>query len=665
MSALPPRGGNRGSNTRRLPVRPSEEHLRKQAKRLAKAEDLPLATAQHRLATEYGARNWAELLSIVTAMNSGADQLENVQRNHRPLPKAARARDIDLIRQILASGDYTHYDLDTGLAHAAWYGGDAPEVLAVRRQIFDLLLEHGADPDAQYGSAYGPLVFGTGECLSPEGLQWLLDAGCDVGFPQVRTKYGLTCAIDTWLGTYARGQNAKKHRGLHLLLAHNVFIPANVPPELVAVHRGDVATLAKLIDTDPTLPMRSYPDLPYGNTPLLGGTLLHAAVEFGELAVAQLLLDRGADANARTAAGDSPLMVCCLSRPETDDRIAIARLLIDRGAILNNFYSGGRYPLHAAAMNGPLELVELLLSHDARDWVTDNEAKAPRDVIGDIPDKAAIAELLTRPVIRDPHFRAAVKAIHTGDLPALKQLLADHPSLVHDRIIEPDCLEKGYFSNPKLLWFVAFNPMLAKIMPANILEITRTIIDAGASPDDVGYTLELVLTSDPAQQQGFQTPLTDLLLARGATIKPATVYTILGHGQRAQVELLLAKGQPLTAPIAAGLGRVDVLPALLANADAETRHAALSMAVINNQVEAARLCLATGVPVNARVVIHQHATPLHIAAGNGFVEMTKLLLAHGADRSIKDTLWHGTPYGWATHGKHPETQSLLIDLAEK
>jgi hypothetical protein len=393
--------------------------LRKQAKRLAKADDVPLATAQLRLANEYGSRNWAELMSIVAAMNSGADQLENVQRKHQPLPKASRARDLEQVRRILESGEYTYYDLDAALAAAAWYGGDAPDVLKARKQIFDLLLDYGAGPDGQSGSAYGPLVFGTGECLSPEGLQWLLEAGCDVSFPRIETKYGLTCALDTWLGTYGRGENAKKHRGIDLLLQYNAHIPPLITPEVLAVHRGDVTELAKLIDAESSLPMRVYPDMPYGNTPLLGGTLLHVAVEFGELAVATLLLDRGTDVNARTAAGESPLMIACLGRPETNDRLAIVRLLLKRGAHVNNSNPDGRFPLHAAAMNGPLELVEMLLAHDARDWVTDNEGRAPRDVIGDISDKAAIAELLTRPVLRDPHFRAAVQAIHTGDLAAL------------------------------------------------------------------------------------------------------------------------------------------------------------------------------------------------------------------------------------------------------
>ena len=52
---------------KRLPQNPSEENLRKQAKRLAAQEDLQLAAAQRRLATEYGYRNWSELMRAVSS----------------------------------------------------------------------------------------------------------------------------------------------------------------------------------------------------------------------------------------------------------------------------------------------------------------------------------------------------------------------------------------------------------------------------------------------------------------------------------------------------------------------------------------------------------------------------------------------------------------------
>ncbi len=52
---------------KRLPEKPSEENLRKQAKRLAKQEGLQLAAAQRRLAIEYGYQNWAELMHAVAS----------------------------------------------------------------------------------------------------------------------------------------------------------------------------------------------------------------------------------------------------------------------------------------------------------------------------------------------------------------------------------------------------------------------------------------------------------------------------------------------------------------------------------------------------------------------------------------------------------------------
>ncbi len=52
---------------KQLPEHPSEENLRKQAKRLAKQEGLQLAAAQRRLAIEYGYRNWTELMRAVSS----------------------------------------------------------------------------------------------------------------------------------------------------------------------------------------------------------------------------------------------------------------------------------------------------------------------------------------------------------------------------------------------------------------------------------------------------------------------------------------------------------------------------------------------------------------------------------------------------------------------
>lgn len=40
----------------------------------------------------------------------------------------------------------------------------------------------------------------------------------------------------------------------------------------------------------------------------------------------------------------------------------------------------------------------------------------------------------------------------------------------------------------------------------------------------------------------------------------------------------------------------------------------------------------------------------------------RLLVAHGARRDVEDRMWHGTPLGWAVHGKQPEAEAYLRGL---
>jgi ankyrin repeat protein len=91
------------------------------------------------------------------------------------------------------------------------------------------------------------------------------------------------------------------------------------------------------------------------------------------------------------------------------------RRLLDTGA-------DPRFALHAAAERGPLALLELLIGRGAIFWHPDGDGRTPLDAAraGSAADRDAIVELLDRPVIRDPAFRAAVNAIHAGDIAALE-----------------------------------------------------------------------------------------------------------------------------------------------------------------------------------------------------------------------------------------------------
>jgi hypothetical protein len=244
------------------------------------------------------------------------------------------------------------------------------------------------------------------------------------------------------------------------------------------------------------------------------------------------------------------------------------------------------------------------------------------------------------PKIEDPEFRAAVAAIQAGDATELARLLDTRPSLLTEPAIEPELGPRGYFSNPMLFWFVANNPTLIPAPPPNIVEIAKLMIGRGVAQKDLDYTLGLVMT-DALMPRPVQMALVRTLVQAGAVAGRGTVMATLGHGQIGPIAWLLDHGHELTILEAAGLGRNAELARLLEGASAEEAREGLAMAVINGQLEAARLCLEAGADPNLFMPTHKHSVPLHQAAIHDDVPMLKLLIAHGARRDIEDTLWRG------------------------
>jgi ankyrin repeat protein len=93
-----------------------------------------------------------------------------------------------------------------------------------------------------------------------------------------------------------------------------------------------------------------------------GWTPLHLAAFFGYPDLANALLDRGADVNARST---NSMKNTPLHAAAAGGNIQLMRLLLDRGADANALQEGGWTALHAAAQSGNREMVELLLAHGA------------------------------------------------------------------------------------------------------------------------------------------------------------------------------------------------------------------------------------------------------------------------------------------------------------
>ena len=147
-------------------------------------------------------------------------------------------------------------------------------------------------------------------------------------------------------------------------------------------------------------------------------------------------------------------------------------------------------------------------------------------------------------------------------------------------------------------------------------------------------------------------------------------------GNRESAELLLAAGaerrrlDPSERFVAACM-RADRAEVEATRTDdlvriAEQRRAPLSQAAALGRRDAVRLMLDVGFDVNAPgcdtgVTAADHGGPaLHEAVFTGDRELVEMLLARGADSSIRDPKWHGTVADWARYAGDDEL-ALLIE----
>jgi hypothetical protein len=326
---------------------------------------------------------------------------------------------------------------------------------------------------------------------------------------------------------------------------------------------------------------------------------------------------------------------------------------------------GRETPLHAAARRGPVAIVEALLEGGAFEWQPDRKGRTPLEVArrGRAADRAQIVALLDRYAIAEPSFRAAVDAIHAGDVVALTALLDEEPRLLRERIAGPDVYRRaprhGYFTDPKLFWFVANNPTLVECMPPNMAAVAQVMIDRGIDQDDLDYALELTMSSRVAREQGQQLPLMRTLLAAGAVASQTAIIVAAAYRELEALGALIGGGRPANAAISAALGRDAQLRDLLPAASTEDIQTAFGLAVMNRQTEAVRLTLDAGADVNAFLPVHAHITALHQAALNDDVSSIALLLARGASTDKRDTLWDGTALDFAVHENRRKARAML------
>src|SRR5580704_3473778 len=139
-----------------------------------------------------------------------------------------------------------------------------------------------------------------------------------------------------------------------------------------AIRAGDSSRVAELVAADPSLEIfgasiqgdaSRIEALLAGNRSLIsakssdGWTPLHLAAFFGKLDAARLLLNKGAQVNARST---NPMQNTPLHAAAAGKHATVAKLLIDHGANVNARQHGGWTALHAAAQTGDIEMAQAL-----------------------------------------------------------------------------------------------------------------------------------------------------------------------------------------------------------------------------------------------------------------------------------------------------------------
>lgn len=173
--------------------------------------------------------------------------------------------------------------------------------------------------------------------------------------------------VEAMLASEPALANARNGRGDSLLLAA-VYLGQRLLARKVvdagaafglheAAALGDAERARAAIEAEPGL-VRAYSHD--------GWTPLHLAAFFGHAEVARLLLDRGADVNARSqsdrfARANTPLHAAAANR-----QVEVARLLVERGADVNARDGSGFTPLALAANSRSDHLMLLLLDKGAR-----------------------------------------------------------------------------------------------------------------------------------------------------------------------------------------------------------------------------------------------------------------------------------------------------------
>jgi ankyrin repeat protein len=560
---------------------------------------------------------------------------------------------------------------------SARHGRGDPAVVAGRVRIAARLLELGADPGEtieSYEGSRSVLAGAAREVASAELMEVLIRGGARLEpkgsspvFPLQEAVIGGDAACVQRL-LAARPPSWQTREALEVAILHDrpdlvrLLLAYGAEPSKAGRWKGHLgsclhaaimlrrerAMLEVLLDSDVDLSARDRD----------GRTAYAVAVRTGHDEAATLLRQRGA---SEAELGDVDRVIAACVRLDADEahRLADAGtkrryrytdhlmlswamanqpaalpLLLEAGLDPNVADPDGETPLHRAVASGDEGAISALRAAGASPEV--------RDFRGRTPFGAPVPADEQRE--RDELFERAADAVAFGDLETLRGLLDEQPELVHWRSPREH--------RATLLLYCGANGTESprQRTPANAAAVAQLLLDRGSEVDAAGRfygggvgatTLAMVLTSGFTMEGDVGAELVRVLVRAGARLDlwgdPRTpVLWALDWGAYQSFLALVEAGPPPDDLLfAAAANRLDLLDRMLARGED-----------VNRRFQRAY----TG-----------NFTALHAAAIMGHEEAVTFLLARGADATVRDASWGGTPAAKARWRHHLEVARILED----
>ncbi|KAK6482400.1 hypothetical protein HHUSO_G15403 [Huso huso] len=287
--------------------------------------------------------------------------------------KALRSRDYTAVKDMVLFFRTTHNEVinteDPSTGNTALH-------LACRSGHFEtalLLLENGASLNVRNKNGRTPCFFAAaGQHRSV--CQLLIEWGCDFHAKDSRGQGPLDSIHSERLKEYLLGYSAFWSSAVPAIMHGG----ADVLYEIVQKHLQDVAGMASLrsrcINGSTLLHTAAY----FGETDIIktllglqvdvnlldykGATALHRARDSETM---QFLIDHGADVNQKDDDGNTPVHMVCYGEQGKDTRLDCLRLLLSYHATTVKANRKGLLAIHCAAMQGRIDVIELLLQCDS------------------------------------------------------------------------------------------------------------------------------------------------------------------------------------------------------------------------------------------------------------------------------------------------------------